>query len=79
MRRPQATGTPDVPTVCLQAGIVERGMARWRPKFNQWAADLMAAVPRGKMIVVEDAGHLIPQENPTVVRETVFGVVERLP
>lgn len=43
------------------------------------AADLMAAVPRGKMIVVEDAGHLIPQENPAVVRETVFGVVEQLP
>lgn len=79
LRRLQSKGTPDVPTVCLQAGLVERGMARWRPKFNQWAADLMAAVPRGKMIVVEDAGHLIPQENPAVVRETVFGVVEQLP
>ncbi|MDX8029207.1 alpha/beta hydrolase [Lentzea sp. BCCO 10_0856] len=79
MRRLQDKGTPDVPTVCLQAGLVERGMAEWRPKFNQWAADLMAAVPRGKMIVVEDAGHLIPQENPAVVRETIFGVVERLP
>ncbi|MGW6928967.1 alpha/beta fold hydrolase [Lentzea sp. NPDC054927] len=79
MRRLQDKGTPDVPTVCLQAGLVERGMAEWRPKLNQWAADLMAAVPRGKMIVVEDTGHLIPQENPAVVRETVFGVVERLP
>ncbi|MFS8097227.1 alpha/beta hydrolase [Lentzea alba] len=79
MRRLQATGTPDVPTVCLQAGLVERGMTEWRPRFNQWAADLMAAVPRGKMIVVEEAGHLIPQECPAVVRETVFGVVEQLP
>ncbi|MEV6235151.1 alpha/beta hydrolase [Lentzea sp. NPDC051838] len=78
LRRLQAVGTPDVPTVCLQAGLVERGMAEWRPKFNQWAADLMAAVPRGKMIVVEEAGHLIPQESPAVVRETVFGVVEQL-
>ncbi|MEU0877387.1 alpha/beta hydrolase [Lentzea sp. NPDC005914] len=79
MRRVQAAGTPDVPTVCLQAGLVERGMTAWRPRFNQWAADLMAAVPRGKMIVVEEAGHLIPQETPAVVRETVFGVVEQLP
>ncbi|HEX8868252.1 MAG TPA: alpha/beta hydrolase [Lentzea sp.] len=78
LRRLQAEGTPDVPTVCLQAGLVERGMADWRPKFNQWAADLMAAVPRGKMIVVEEAGHLIPQETPAVVRDTVFGVVEQL-
>ncbi|WP_052684523.1 alpha/beta fold hydrolase [Lentzea aerocolonigenes] len=79
LRRLQAAGTPDVPTVCLQAGLVERGMTEWRPKFNQWAADLMAAVPRGKMIVVEEAGHLIPQETPAVVRETIFGVVEQLP
>ncbi|MDT7782120.1 MAG: hypothetical protein QOF58_539 [Pseudonocardiales bacterium] len=78
LRRLQAAGTPDVPTVCLQAGLVERGMTEWRPKFNQWAADLMAAVPRGKMIVVEEAGHLIPQESPAVVRETIFGVVEQL-
>ncbi|SDJ05126.1 Pimeloyl-ACP methyl ester carboxylesterase [Lentzea albidocapillata subsp. violacea] len=79
MRRVQAAGTPDVPTVCLQAGLVERGMAKWRPQFNRYAADLMDAVPRGRMVVVEDAGHLIPQENPAVVREIVFGVAEQLP
>jgi hypothetical protein len=28
LRRVQATGTPDVPTVCLQAGLVERGWRR---------------------------------------------------
>ncbi|WP_143138870.1 alpha/beta fold hydrolase [Lentzea waywayandensis] len=79
MRRVQATGTPDVPTVCLQAGLVERGMATWRPVLNQHAAGLMDAAPRGKMIVVEEAGHLIPQESPAVVRETIFGVAEQLP
>ncbi|GHH33366.1 alpha/beta fold hydrolase [Lentzea cavernae] len=78
LRRLQEKGTPDVPTVCLQAGLVERGMARWRPRFNQWAADLMDAVPQGKMIVVEGAGHLIPQESPAIVRDTVFEVTERL-
>ncbi|WP_434443640.1 alpha/beta fold hydrolase [Lentzea sp. E54] len=79
LRRVQEAGTPDVPTVCLQAGLAERGTAKWRPLLNRRAAGLMAAVPRGKMIVVEEAGHLIPQECPAVVRETVFGVIEQLP
>ncbi|RDI17077.1 pimeloyl-ACP methyl ester carboxylesterase [Lentzea flaviverrucosa] len=79
MRRVQDAGTPDVPTVCLQAGLVERGMAKWRPLFNRYTAELMDAVPRGRTIVVEGAGHLIPQENPAVVRETIFGVAEQLP
>jgi pimeloyl-ACP methyl ester carboxylesterase len=54
-------------------------MATWRPVFNQLAADLMDAAPRGKMIVVEEAGHLVPQECPAVVRDTIFGVAEQLP
>ncbi|MFD4637741.1 alpha/beta fold hydrolase [Lentzea sp. NPDC058436] len=78
LRRLQEKGTPDVPTVCLQAGLVERGMTKWRPLFNRHTADLMDAAPQGRMIVVEGAGHLIPQESPAVVRETVFGVVEQL-
>ncbi|WP_189154657.1 alpha/beta fold hydrolase [Lentzea pudingi] len=79
LRRVQEKGTPDVPVVCLQAGLVEKGMAKWRPLFNQYAADLMDAAPQGKMIVVEGAGHLIPQETPAVVRDTVFSVAEQLP
>ncbi|MET9230319.1 alpha/beta hydrolase [Lentzea sp. NPDC003310] len=79
MRRLQAQGTPDVPVVCLQAGLVERGMARWRPLFNEHVADLMAAAPQGEVVVVAGAGHLIPQESPEVVRETVFAVAQRLP
>lgn len=79
LRRVQAKGTPDVPTVCLQAGLVERGMAKWRPLFNQCAAALMDAAPQGRTIVVEGAGHLVPQEAPAVVRDTVFGVAEQLP
>ncbi|WP_394619927.1 alpha/beta fold hydrolase [Lentzea sp. JNUCC 0626] len=79
LRRVQANGTPDVPVVSLQAGLVERGMTKWRPLFNQYAQDLMDAAPRGKMVVVEGAGHLIPQESPEIVRETIFGVAEQLP
>lgn len=75
MRRLQAAGTPDVPTICLQAGRVERGMAKARPLFNQVVADLMAAAPNGRAVVVEGTGHLIPQENPAVVRAAILEVV----
>jgi pimeloyl-ACP methyl ester carboxylesterase len=78
MRRLQAAGTPDVPTVCLQAGRVERGMREARPVFNEAATSLMAAVPKGRVIVVEDAGHLIPQERPAAVRDAVFAVLDEV-
>jgi pimeloyl-ACP methyl ester carboxylesterase len=75
MRRLQSAGTPPVPTVCLQGGRVDRGMARLRPLFNETAQQLMSAVPEGRVVVVEQAGHLIPQECPAPVREAVLDVV----
>jgi pimeloyl-ACP methyl ester carboxylesterase len=75
MRRLQTAGTPRVPTICLQAGRIDRGMAKTRPMFNQVVADLMAAAPYGRSIVVEGTGHLMPQENPAVVREAILEIV----
>jgi pimeloyl-ACP methyl ester carboxylesterase len=75
MRRLQSTGTPDVPTICLQAGRVDRGMKKSRPMFNRTAGELMAAVPNGRTIVVDAAGHLLPQEQPAAVREAILDVV----
>jgi pimeloyl-ACP methyl ester carboxylesterase len=75
MRRLQAAGTPDVPTVCLQADRVERGMRELRPLLNRVAEELMAAAPNGRAVVVAGAGHLIPQEHPTAVRDAILGVV----
>jgi len=76
MRRLQAAGTPDVPTICLQAGRIDRGMKKSRPLFNRAAADLTAKLSNGRTIVVEGSGHLLPQENPVVVREVILEVVE---
>jgi len=76
MRRLQDTGTPDVPTTCLQGGRVDRGMATLRPALNRTAAELMAAVPGGQVVVVENAGHLIPQEQPAAVREAIFDLLD---
>ncbi|MFC4942854.1 alpha/beta fold hydrolase [Pseudonocardia sp. GCM10023141] len=77
MRRLQAAGTPDVPTVCLQAGRIDRGRAKAKGRllFNRVATELMAAAPDGRVVVVEGAGHLIPQEDPAAVREAVLEVV----
>lgn len=76
LRRLQAEGTPSVPTVCVQGGRVDRGMTRLRPILNQTAHELMSAVPDGRCVVVDEAGHLVPQECPGPVRDAVLDVVE---
>jgi pimeloyl-ACP methyl ester carboxylesterase len=76
LRRLQEAGTRDVPTVYLQAGLVERGMRKARPLFNSTAADLVDGLPNGRMIVVEGAGHLLPQEQPIVVGRAILEVVD---
>ncbi|WGY00424.1 alpha/beta hydrolase [Nocardioides sp. QY071] len=75
LQRLQADGTPDVPTVCLQAGRVDRATAKARPLWNGVAEKLMAAVPRGRVVVVEGAGHLIPQEQPDAVHTAILEVL----
>jgi pimeloyl-ACP methyl ester carboxylesterase len=50
-------------------------MAKKRPVFNETAARLMAAVPDGRVVVVEGAGHLVPQERPAEVREAILEVL----
>lgn len=76
LRRLQEVGTPPVPTVCVQGGRVDRGMRTLRPVLNETAARLMAAVPHGRVVVVEGAGHLVPQECPGPVRDAILEVVD---
>ncbi|TDD56855.1 alpha/beta hydrolase [Kribbella antibiotica] len=75
MRRLQTAGTPDVPTICLQAGRVDRGMKERRPVFNQATEKLMAAAPNGRVDVVTGSGHLIPQENPAATRAAILEII----
>ncbi|WBQ03382.1 alpha/beta fold hydrolase [Kribbella sp. CA-293567] len=75
MRRLQAAGTPDVPTICLQAGRVDRGMKKRRSAFNEATEALMAAVPNGRVEVVAGAGHLVPQENPAATRDAILEIL----
>jgi pimeloyl-ACP methyl ester carboxylesterase len=76
LRRLQEAGTPSVPTLCLQGGRVDRGMAKTRPKMNQAAAELMSAVPSGRVVIVDQAGHLIPQECPAAVQAGILDVLD---
>ncbi|MGH4001812.1 MAG: alpha/beta fold hydrolase [Pseudonocardiaceae bacterium] len=78
LERLQAMGTPDVPTLCLQGGRVDRGMATMRPRINRIAEELMAATPRGRAVIVEDAGHLIPQERPDAVHDAILDVLSQV-
>lgn len=82
LQRLQADGTPDVPTVAVQGGRIDAGMKKARPRWNAIAQKLMSAAPRGRSIVVQDAGHLIPQEQPAVVHDAILDVlaqVKRIP
>jgi pimeloyl-ACP methyl ester carboxylesterase len=36
----------------------------------------MAPLPQGRLVVVQEAGHLIPQEDPVAVRETILEIVD---
>jgi pimeloyl-ACP methyl ester carboxylesterase len=75
LRELQAEGTPPVPTVALQGGRVDRGMSETRPAMNEAAAGLMAAAAQGRLVVVPDAGHLIPQEQPGPVLDAISEVL----
>ncbi|MFD5215995.1 alpha/beta fold hydrolase [Microbacterium sp. NPDC058345] len=77
LERLEAAGTPDVPTVSLQGGKTTRATAKLRPRWNAIAASLMETVPQGRVIVVDDAGHMIPQERPDVVHEAILEVFSR--
>jgi len=78
MRRLEAAGTPDVPTICLQAGRVDRGMKKRRPAFNRAAEELMVAVPNGRVEIVPGVGHLIPQEDPAATHAAILEVLTAL-
>lgn len=70
-------GTPDVPTIAVQGGRVEGGKSarEFRSDFNAATQRLMDAHPQGRAVVVEGAGHLIPQEKPEAVVKAIFEVL----
>jgi len=70
-------GLPDVPVVALQGGRVEKSDAarRLREEFNRDAVESLARHPHGRVVVVEDSGHLIPQEQPRAVVTAILEVI----
>jgi pimeloyl-ACP methyl ester carboxylesterase len=74
LRALQAKGTPPVPTVALQGARVDRGMKKIRPLLNQAATELMAALPDGRVVVLDGVGHLVPQEAPQPTLAAILDV-----
>lgn len=77
LKRLQADGTPNVPTICLQAGDITRATAKMRARWNAIVEKLMESAPRGRLIVVDGAGHLIPQEKPEPVHDAILEVFSK--
>lgn len=80
MQQLQAAGSPDVPTIALQGGREDGGRAtrEFRRGFTEATRALMDAHPQGELVVVNDAGHLIPQEQPAAVVRAILDVHGRI-
>jgi len=64
---------PDVPVAVLSAG---RGVPRrFRAHWTGLQAELAAAAPRGRHLVVSDSGHSIPRRRPAAVAGAIMDVV----
>jgi pimeloyl-ACP methyl ester carboxylesterase len=64
---------PDVPVEVLSAG---RGFpSRFRARWTALQADLAAAAPRGRHLVVDRVGHNLPELRPVVVADAILRVV----
>jgi pimeloyl-ACP methyl ester carboxylesterase len=71
--RAAARPFPDVPVEVLSAG---RGFPRrFRARWTALQADLAAAAPRGRHLVVDHAGHSIPEQRPEAVGDAIMRVV----
>lgn len=72
----ELAGLPDVPIIALQGGRMDGGRAtqRFRTEFNHAAGRLIGRHPHGRMVIVEDSGHLIPQEQPGAVVDAILEV-----
>jgi len=70
--RAAAAPFPDVPVVVLSAG---RGFPRrFRACWTRLQAELAAAAPQGRHVIVDGTGHNIPRNRPDVVADTILAV-----
>jgi pimeloyl-ACP methyl ester carboxylesterase len=71
--RAAARSFPDVPVVVLSAA---RGLPRrFRANWTRLQAELAAAAPQGRHVVVDGTGHNIPRNRPGVVAAAILEVV----
>jgi pimeloyl-ACP methyl ester carboxylesterase len=74
----QRQGLPHVPTVSLLGSQSPRGGERQRQLVNDATVREMALRTDSTAVVVQDAGHLIPQEQPAAVADEILNLVRRI-
>jgi pimeloyl-ACP methyl ester carboxylesterase len=73
--RTAARPFPDVPVVVMSAG---RGLPRrFRAHWTRLQAELAAAAPQGRHVVVDGSGHNIPRNRPDAVADAILEIVTR--
>ena len=77
LRTLQDAGLPDAPTVCLIGQRAERGGKKQRQVINDATTREMQVRANGEAIVVPEAGHMIPQEQPAATAQAILALVGR--
>lgn len=78
-----AVPLPDIPIAVLTANSPEQ-IASFKPPLDDRAlwvqshGDLADSVPRARHILVDDAGHMIHQQNPQAVLDAIAWVVDQM-
>jgi pimeloyl-ACP methyl ester carboxylesterase len=70
--RAAASPFPDVPVVVLSAASGFPLPRRFRAGWTRLQAELAAAAPQGRHVIVEGTGHDIPRSQPSVVADTTW-------
>ncbi len=74
-----AIDLPDVPLVVLSATRTDGDLpADYRRRFTQLHAELAAAVPGGRHILVPDTGHAINEEQPQAITDAIMSVISQV-
>jgi pimeloyl-ACP methyl ester carboxylesterase len=74
--RAAARAFPDVPVVVMSAA---RGFPRrFRAHWTRLQAELAAAAPQGRHVIVDGTGHDIPGNRPDAVADTILEIVARV-
>lgn len=69
---------PDVPVTVLSAASAFPLPRRFRARWTRTQAELAAAAPRGRHVIVDRTGHNIPRARPDAVADAILAVAAQV-